>query len=241
MKNILIVLVLFSLFNCKTNKYENRLIGDWYDEDNPVNILEFTTDSLWMRLYYHTVHTWNADKTNIYTDNPNNSDIFNIDFQYSLSKKNDTLFLTSIKDTTNSVYKFIRIMDKYKYYNLAMGLNIDLPKTDTVLLPINSNYKIPHLIVNSNSGKLIMKRNDRRLLSLEQISHYVSFLRIRLNEDEFENKFVFNLYADKSVSKEQMDSIKHELKNVGVKRFFRIYRNDSLNYKHDLNWYGIYD
>ena len=137
----------------------------------------FTTDSLWLRLNFHSVHTWNANKTSIHTEIPNNSDILNPNFYYSLSRNNDTLHLSSIKDTTQTKYKFIKITDRYKYYNLSIGLNIDLPTKDTILLPINNNYRFPHLFVNSNNGKLIIKKNNIHFMQYEYLRHYVFQIR----------------------------------------------------------------
>jgi len=248
MKKGIQLLILLTLFNCTTNDYKNNLIGKWYLEKRPEIGLHFSKDSLF--IYgnpLRTRQTWRADESNIYLQNITDLNFNQLDkklfsnhFIYTISNNLDTLRWTSKKDSTNRIYKFIRIKNKFEHFQKVIGLQIDLPKSEKNLLPINIKYNKPHIFITLDHTGLILK-NNIKFLSIEHLRNYVFSLRKEMDENEFESEFVFNLLADKKVTGIQLDSIKNELSKAGIKRIFKVYQNENIDYKNDLKWYGKYE
>ena len=54
------------------------------------------------------------------------------------------------------------------------------------------------------------------------------------------------LFADKRVPEKEIDSIKNLLKETTIKKIFRVYTNEQVDYektdwKDELNWFGEYE
>ncbi len=248
MKKGIQLLLLITVFNCTTNDYKNKLIGDWYLEKKPEIGLHFSIDSLLIHsIPLRTKQTWRADESNIYLQNITDLNFNQLDekflsnhFIYTSSINLDTLRWTSKKDSTKKIYKFIRIKNRFEHFQKVIRLRIDLPKSKKNLLPINIKYNKPHLFIALDHDRLKIKNNNQ-FLTVEYLRYFVYSLREKIGENEFESKFVFNLLADKNVTELQLDTIKKVLKIAGIKRIFRVFKNESIDYNDNLKWYGMYE
>ena len=87
-----------------------------------------------------------------------------------------------------------------------------------------------------------------------EVTAFIESLITEINPSQLQ----FNLIVDKSIKEIEVDSIISILRETQIKKIFRVYTNDNVNYqrvnwhnekfnwkdeynwKDDLNWYGVY-
>ena len=116
MKRALFVLVIvLFIINCSSDHHQERLIGEWYFDENPSMGLIFTADSLFIKSTLYTKQNWNVDESNIilkntvdYMSRKLEGEEYRTHFVYSLNKACDTLVWRAKKDSTNRSYRFVK-------------------------------------------------------------------------------------------------------------------------------------
>jgi len=247
MKQIITLLIL-TLFvvNCTSEKYKTRLIGKWYFEENPSMSLDFTIDTLFLNSTLMTKQNWSIDDSSIffknsidYMSNRLEGEEFRNQFYYYLSENNDTLRWRAKKDTTNKIYKFIRIKNQFNHFQKTIDFKFDLPKSNANLLSIGNDNIDPHFYIGLVNNKLMIK-NDVQFIDLKDVFEEIFQLELQLKKKEFENLKIV-LFTDRDIPEFKIDSVKEILRQSPIKRIFRVYKNDTIDYKNNLNWYGIYE
>ena len=131
MKKVIVLLIItVFIINCTSEKYKKPLIGEWYFSENPSMSQVFTMDTLFLYSTLSSKQNWSIDRSNIFIKNRmdfmSNSlegKDFRSHFIYSLNKDKDTLVWRAKKDTTNRLYKFIRIKNHSdRIYRLCFHL-----------------------------------------------------------------------------------------------------------------------
>jgi hypothetical protein len=246
-KNILLqIFVLLLFYNCSTDKFEKKLIGDWYpEEQSSLQELKFSKDSLIIINTIGSTHqTWNADKSTIYLHNltffrSNIAFKKSFSYKYLLSNNDDTLTLILKNDSVNKGYKFIRKKNQLEYFQKLTGLKLDLPKSDDNIISIGDVNFDPHYYIGYLNGKLMIQYNSQ-FIDLTDAFGEIYQLKMQLNENDFK-KLKIDLFADKNIPEFKMDSIKNILRKTEIKRIFRVYKNDTIDYKKNLKWYGKFE
>jgi len=241
------LLVICILQSCSKKNIDNDLLGNW-SSTKSANIvdLQFFKDSLisnaWER---KTKFSWKSDGSKIYY-----TQLTNIDpeletdfiFEYKLNTEKDTLFLKKETDTSFT-NQFLKINNGYQYFEKNINLDIDLPKKESGLIPSGNKEFDYNIYVGFKNGELVAKTN--RYINLGGIQSEIYDLIFSVNEQDKEQiKYV--LFADKKVSEREFDSIKNLLKETNVKKIFRVYKNNKVDYektdwKDEPNWFGQYE
>jgi hypothetical protein len=241
------LLVICILQSCSKKNIDNDLLGNW-SSTKSANIvdLQFFKDSLianaWER---KTKFSWKSDGSKIYY-----TQLTNIDpeletdfiFEYKLNTEKDTLFLKKETDTSFT-NQFLKINNGYQYFEKNINLDIDLPKKERGLIPSGNKEFDYNIYVGFKNGELVAKTN--RYINLGGIQSEIYDLIFSVNEQDKEQiKYV--LFADKKVSEKEFDSIKNLLKETNVKKIFRVYKNNKVDYektdwKDEPNWFGQYE
>jgi hypothetical protein len=241
------LLVICILQSCSKKNIDNDLLGNW-SSTKSANIvdLQFFKDSLisnaWER---KTKFSWKSDGSKIYY-----TQLTNIDpeletdfiFEYKLNTEKDILFLKKETDTSFT-NQFLKINNGYQYFEKNINLDIDLPKKESGLIPSGNKEFDFNIYVGFENGKLVAKTD--RYISLDDIQSEIYDLIFSFKEREKE-KIKYLIIADKRVPEKEIDSIKKLLKETTIKKIFRVYTNDQVDYertdwKNELNWFGVYE
>ena len=120
-KNAIFTLIFLIIFSCNSKDYKTELIGKWNFIKYPEYGLNFTKDSLFINSFRPTKQNWNADETNIYLKNMTDMNMnklrtkdFRNHFLYTLNATKDTLEWRAEKDSTMTLYKFVRVTNSLK-------------------------------------------------------------------------------------------------------------------------------
>lgn len=248
MKTIIQTLILLTILqSCSKKKIDNDLIGNW-SSTKSANIvdLQFFKDSLVYNAWEKTTKfNWRSDGSKIYYTQLTNVDPeleTDFIFEYKLNAKKDTLFIMNETDTTFT-NQFLRINNAYQYLTKNINLDINLPKKEKGLIPSGNKKFDYNVYVGLKNSGLIAKTD--RYINLDGIRYEINNLIISVKEKDRE-QIRFLLFADKEASRKELDSIKNLLIETGVKKIFRVYTNDQIDYtktdwKDELNWFGLYE
>ena len=137
----------------------------------------------------------------------------------------------------------MKINNAYQYFEKNINLDIDLVKKENGLIPSGNKEFDYNIYVGYKNDKLISKSDKHINLSgieFATMEYIFSF------KEPNENDFKYMLFVDKKVPKKQYDSIKSLLENTRIKKKFRVYTNNKVDYtktdwKSELNWYGTYE
>ena len=241
------ILIIAICQSCADKNLDTDLLGNW-SSTNSANIvdLRFYKDSLltnsWER---ETKYSWRSDNSKIYYTQLTNVDPeleTDFIFEYKLNAKKDTLFIMNETDTTFT-NQFLRINNAYQYLTKNINLDINLPKKEKGLIPSGNKKFDYNVYVGLKNSGLIAKTD--RYINLDGIRYEINNLIISVKEKDRE-QIRFLLFADKEASRKELDSIKNLLIETGVKKIFRVYTNDQIDYtktdwKDELNWFGLYE
>lgn len=241
------ILIIAICQSCADKNLDTDLLGNW-SSTNSANIvdLRFYKDSLltnsWER---ETKYSWRSDNSKIYY-----TQLTNIDpdlrtdfvFEYKMNSQKDTLFIKTETDSLRTI-ELSKINNAYQYFEKNINLDIDLVKKENGLIPSGNKEFDYNIYVGYKNGKLISKSDKYINLSgieLASMEYIFSF------KEPNENDFKYMLFVDKKVPKKQYDSIKSLLENTRIKKIFRVYTNNKVDYtktdwKSELNWYGTYE
>jgi len=234
------------LICCTSEKEKEILIGEWYLTENPSMSIIFTADTLFIKSTFRTKHNWKIDDSNIFLKNSMNFESkrligkeYRSHFVYFLNDNNDTLRWSAKKDTTNTIYTFIRIKNRFEHFQKSIDFKIEVPTSKNFIESIDNNEMNPNYYVGLIDDKLMIK-NDYQFINL--ISAYSDILQMKsyMEKSDFE-KLRINLFTDRNVPEIKIDSIKNVLKKTPIKKIFRIYKNDTINYTDNLKWYGKFE
>jgi len=241
------LLVICILQSCSKKNIDNDLLGNW-SSTKSANIvdLQFFKDSLIQNSWERTTKfSWKINDSKIYYTQLTNLDPeLETDFilEYKLNARKDTLF---VKKETDSSYtnQFLKINNGLQYLEKNINLDFDLPKKENGLISSGNKKFDFNVYVGFKNGKLVAKTN--RYINLDGIQSEIYDLIFSVEKQEKE-QIKYLLFADKKVPEKEIDSIKKLLKETTVKKIFRVYTNDQVDYerrgwKDELNWFGEYE
>jgi len=249
MRNLFIFICLITIsFSCQKEVSKSNFIGNWSTIQyigNQIDI-QFFKDSMVIDnsiMYGIYSEKWEINDSRIeMTLIRGDKSVLNkkntIDYKFSATK--DTLYIKNEKDSIFYL-KLVKIKNGYEAFENKIGLKLDLPKTDKKLTSVYNNENGDEIYIAYQNDSLIVKSNLRQ--DLLQIRNYVYRFQRNKNKDSIN----YILFADKSISNKQLDSIKKSI-NISVDyfplKYIRIYQHQSYSstdWKEEIKWYGIYE
>jgi len=248
MKNVIrTLIVLCILQSCSKKNIDNDLLGNWSStKSSNIVDLQFFKDSLVYDAWGKTTKfSWISSKSKIYYTQLTNIDPeLETDFilEYKLNEQKDTLFVKTETDSSFS-NQFLKIKNGIQYLKKNINLDFDLPKKESELISSGNKEFDFNIYVGFKNGKLLVKTD--RYINLYGIQSEIYDLIFSVKEQEKE-QIKYLLFADKRVPEKEIDSIKKLLKETTIKKIFRVYTNEQVDYektdwKDELNWFGEYE
>jgi len=239
--------VICILQSCSKKNIDNDLLGNWSStKSSNIVDLQFFKDSLIQNAWGKTTKfSWTSNNSKIfYTQLTNVDPELETDFilEYKLNAQKDTLF---VKKETDSSFtnQFLKINNGLQYLEKNINLNFDLPKKENGLISSGNKEFDFNIYIGFKNGKLVAKTD--RYINLAGIQSEIYELIFSVKEQEKE-QIKYLLFTDKEVPEKEIDSIKKLLKDTTIKKIFRVYTNDQVDYertgwKDELNWFGEYE
>lgn len=230
------------LLSCNSDNYKSELLGNWYFYNKPesskhLNEFKLYSDSVVINsIMGKTSAKWKATKKQIY--------LYNIEgysrgseqtYDYKL-KNNNLLDLKVYGDTIIEFKNIVKAQNPMAFLQKSINLKVDLPKKNKELVEIgNSRFNFT-IYAGYSDGRLKFITDNYE--NLRNLNNEISDFKKELGPRPF-SKAKFCLVADKNIPDNKLDSLKQILNQTPIKRIFRAYKNDAIDYKNDLIWYGI--
>src|SRR5690554_3158678 len=243
-QNLVYIFIISMLFSCNSDNYKAELLGNWYFYDKPesskhLNEFKMYSDSVVINsIMGKTIAKWKATNQQIHLYDiqgyPGGSELT---YDYKLTS-NNLLDLKVYGDTIIEFKNILKAQNAMDFLQKSMSLKIDLPEKNKELLAIgNSRFNfIIYAGYDDGRLKFITDNSD----NLRNVDNEISDFKEKLGPRPF-SKARFLLIADKNIPDNKMDSLKQILNQTSIKRIFRAYKNDTINYKNNLIWYGTTD
>ncbi|MFD2907875.1 hypothetical protein ACFSX9_03910 [Flavobacterium ardleyense] len=239
------ILIILVLQGCSKKNIDTELLGNWSStKSSNIVDLQFFEDSLvtdtWDR---KTKFSWKSNASKIYYTQLTNLDSkleTDFIFDYKLNSQKDTLYLK--KETDSSfTNQFLKINNAYQYFEKNINLNINLLNKESELISSGNKKFDFNIYLGYKNGQIIAKTDNSINLNRIEIYDLIS----STNDSEI-NKIKYLLFTDKKIPEKQVDSIKKILRETSIKKIFRVYTNENVDYKKnhwktELNWFGKYE
>ena len=250
LKTILTFSIIVLFFSCGRNKYEKRLVGNWYSFDENEK-LTLDKDSLLIESLHEKVK-WNSTKDLLKF---NYKDVFNdsinkVSLKYIF--KNDTLIITRYNDLENTQIKFIKATKFLDVLFSKNNVNIELPVNSNIenirvdpkhaikiFLELENDSIVPKTQYSENLSNLNNDLEKHRSLFSKEIEWFKedhSHIYKELNNQELESLWVrfhvsFSIFADKGISTKELKFYYNKLKEVKeINKIYQIYGIDESQY-----------
>lgn len=241
-QNCIHIVLILLLTSCSSNSYKSQLLGNWFFYENPKHIkhlqeLMFYPDSVVIDGYWGKVTTkWKANKQQIHLyDIQGPISKSEISFEYQLIN-NDLLHLKVVDDTTIHYENVIKAQSAIEFLQKDIQLEIDLPEKKEELIMLGNDYAFNFMIYAGYENGILKFKTDNHP-DLSNLNNEVLEFKESIDYRPF-SQVKFFLVADKKIPDNEMDSLKQILNQTLIKRMYRIYKNDSIDYKKNLFWYG---
>ena len=247
-KNLLVLLVLaLLLMACEKKQHDKRLLGNWssliYQDPNEI---QFYQDSL--RLYEmgkEFYGTWHSKDHLIYATLLHRKENIVIDtFTLAYKFNKDTLLIKSAMDSSFLNPPLLKVTHRFEHLLRMLNMKIDLPKTNSALVSSGEGGFNLELYIGYIDDELKIKLYNR-LIDLDKNDVLTAIFTLKSqHSEEDQDQLKFVLIADQSVSEAELDSIKSKLMLSPIKKAFRVYKSDSidyvnLNWREHITWYGL--
>ena len=235
MKNIFIYIFVVFLLSCSSSKQKKKIIGKWYssEEKKIISEFHFYKDSLVM---YEPMGKftlkWHIEEKKVFTSFQNGK---GPTYNYKLDENSELLNLQLMDDPDSNLITLVKAKNAFDFFQKTMNMRIELPKNDSELIFLNRNNTSFNIYIGYRNKKLVVKTDKSKgLKNLEK--DFNDFKKH--SRDELKPFLKFNLVADKNIPVSQIDSIKNRIKKTFSTPVYRTYKNDQINYKNNLNWFG---
>ncbi len=241
MRNRLFVtLVLLIFISCNTSKKDERLLGEWHSMNySDTNELRFYQDSIILyEMGRKFFGDWNSKNSNINVTllNPDTKLIIDeFEIEYKFNK--DSSLVINASDTISEYPLLINVKNRFQHLQKMLDLKIDLPHSENSLESSGEGRFNQEIYIGFKDGVLKAKVGDKFVvLDKKTVRKVVFYFRAEHAENDLEHlKYI--IVADKNTPEYRLDTLKTNLRNIGVKNILRVYKNDSVDYQ-NINWYG---
>ncbi|WMI69310.1 hypothetical protein [Mangrovimonas sp. YM274] len=235
MKHISTYISLLLLIGCSASKQENKLIGNWYSgKDNRIEeALQFYKDSLVLYTQFgKKTLKWSTKRDKIYVYYLKEE---GITYNYTLDERKQTLKLKLIGGEASVLPTLTKAKNPYAFFLKMIDMEIELPTTESKLNYLNENNTAFNIYAGYNNNTLTLKTDTSA--NLNNLKYEVDAF-VTNSREELKPFLKFNLVADKNIAKSDIDSIKQLLNKTAIKPIYRTYKNEQINYKGSINWFG---
>lgn len=236
MKNKLTYILPLLILGCSTLKQEKKLIGKWYAAKNNGSIaeLQFYKDSVMIYdVYDRKTLKWELKGDEIKTYDLEKK---GPTYKYQLKSKNQGLQLELIGDQNIALPEFWKAKNAFDFFLKTIELDIDLPKSTTGLKNISQPDYLNFNIYAGFKNKELIVKTDLSANLDNLVTEVRDFKKNK--REELQGFLRFNVIADKNITAPQMDSIKNLLRQTSINTVFRTYRNNEVNYRETVDWFG---
>ena len=223
-------------FSCGQNVHERELNGKWYSlKYDGHSRMYFYPDSLILTELYSQKVYWKANDSTYEFDfkfeYPYIKDTMErLIFNYRLSETKDTLVCKVPDSNGIRNFEFIRAENYIDYLSKKYGLKLNLP----------IDLQVEHAKLDSDYGfKIFVKQINDSLIGLTEFGNSIDFLISDLKDfkqkfkqtdqfrlDKLKNEIHFRVFADRTISDEQISDFLQKTNGTKVRKAYRIYTSE---------------
>jgi hypothetical protein len=230
-----------TLLSCGQNSFEKELNGMWYGMENDgFTRFYFYPDSLiFMEGNTQTVQ-WTANESKIEFDYVEQwpyqtfvkDTTTTVLLEYFLSDNNNTLSFIKVKDSTiGRNFNLIRADNYFDFLSVTNGVPFKLPYDNKIeRIKLEGRYGLKIFIGNTNRKTTIVSEfgNGMDSINIDVIKFKRNLQPLdKYHQKKLESEIHFRVFADKSISDEEIEKLIQEITKSEVKKVFRMYETDN--------------
>jgi|TARA_B110000093_G_C12812421_1_gene343426 hypothetical protein len=236
-KTVLLILFTSFFYSCQN---DSNLIGNWYST-NGNYIVEFKFHQDGSIKYYgnYQEHSgiWKTKDSKIHIEFIESEiDMISKKITFDYKILGDSLFIKKLSEKVFSKPGFIKFENRFSQWKNYLGIKIDLKKSEKKLTTSIDGLLSKEMYIGFKNNKIV-SRTQNRFINIKKDIPIIAneFITQKPSESKIEDlKFI--LIIDEKIPESKIDSIINTLKETLIKKIFRVYENDSIDYK-NLNWH----
>jgi len=241
MKKIILIITILSFFlSCVKEDNKSDFIGNWSStSDTNIDInITFSNDLLLIEnpvVLYDSIYSskWKVIGKKIEHEGST--------WDYILNSSKDTLW---IKHETDSTYEvpFRKIKNNVEFLENRIGIELKLPKTEKNITSYGDKESAFTVYLAKQNDSIVI-RGDNYFRNFKRLQYHVIEFFYSKDEKERDN-LKFAIFTDSSISEREIDSIKNKLRELPIKKIFRVYDSESYvneDWKSEVKWLGKYE
>lgn len=233
MKKILLIILMLSLSSCNPNKYEKKLLGDWYEHDGNIKF-DFEKDSVTIFEFWIQKTTWTADneKIKIKYQTWGSDSIIKTSLNYNLVDENTLIVKTDID--SSKTFKFIRAKNYLDFLSLKYKVNFELDQNEEASIQRKSDFHGIKVFIGFYQNKVIAKTEFSE--NLKNLDNDIED-KIKQIKSEYENNYKdvfeyekwkelvlhYSIFVDKRIHEDTIDFYLSKLRASRIKKIYRVY------------------
>ncbi|WP_324026836.1 hypothetical protein QSV08_04120 [Maribacter sp. BPC-D8] len=236
----MILLPALALLSCGQNSFEKKLNGKWYGRENDgFTRFYFYPDSL-ISMEWNTQNVkWTANESKIEFDYIEQwpyqtfiKDTTAMILEYALSDNNNTLSFIKVKDSNmGRNFNLIRADNYFEFLSKISGVPFKLPYDNKIQrIKLEGSYGLKFFIENTNGKTTIVSEfgNGMDYINKDVINFKRNLQPLdRYHQRKLESEIHFRIFADKSISDEEIEKLIQKIPESEVKKVFRIYESEN--------------
>lgn len=246
MKKTLLITLILSLISCNPNKYEKKLIGDWYEHDGNIKF-DFDKDSVTIFDFQIQKTIWTADDKKIKINYKvwSSDSIIKTPLNYKLINENTLIIKTDID--SSKTFKFIKAKDYLDFLSIKHKVNFQLEQNEKAIIQRKSNFHGIKVFIGFHQNKVVAKTEFSE--NLKNLDNDI-VNKTRQIKSEYENNYKdvfeyekwkelvlhYSIFVDKRVHKDTLDFYLNKLRASKIKKIYRVYntKEEELTPFHNL-------
>ncbi len=253
-KTFLLILFMSIFYSCQN---DSNLIGNWYTTNgNYIAEFEFHQDgsAKYYGNYQEQVGIWEIRNSRIYIELIESEiDMISRKFAVDYEILGDSLFIKRPSEKIFPKPGWIKFDNRFNQWTNYLGVKVDLKKSKKALKSSIDGSLSKEIYIGFKNNKIVLRTQNRYPSIKKDVGAIANeFMTQRPPESKNEDlKFI--LIIDKNISEFKVDSVKNILRETPIKKIFRVYKNDTIDYKNlnwhtefleahnKIEWYGIYE
>lgn len=236
-KTLLLILFTSLFYSCQN---DDNLIGNWYlTNGNYIVEFEFHQDGSlkYYGNYQEHFGKWKIKNSRIYIELIESEiDMISRKFALDYELVGDSLFIKRPSEEVFPHPGWIKFDNRFNQWINYLGIKIDLKKSEKNLKTSVDGLFSKEIYIGFKEDEIVLQTDGFRFKNIKKDVLNITYEFIESHPSETENEdFKFILIIDKNIPELKIDSIKNILRETPIKKIFRVYKNDSIDY-HNLNW-----
>ncbi|GFD76386.1 hypothetical protein KUL113_58060 [Tenacibaculum sp. KUL113] len=233
MKKIFVLLIIVYQFSCGRNKYEKKIIGEWYDYNESMK-LSFSEDSVTIYDYQILKTIWKANNKEIQIPYKlfGSDSVINPVLNYNL-KSNDTLIITNTKDSLTN-YTFLRAKNYLDFLAKKNNLSFSLDKNEQAFMQRKDDFYGIKIFLGYHKNKIIAKSEFSN--NLNNLDYDLKIKLRDINKDyednykgfydyeKWKNKMLhYYVFCDENIPIDTLNTYLEKLRKSKINKIYRVY------------------